>query len=95
MCTHKVLTPRDLFLVFILPLALLTVPDLARAHHEQLAQATVSPEMPEVAEVPKSEGSKSKSYSHGSKHGCNFYFCCPGLWLQWSRVQIPSLTPYF
>jgi Spy/CpxP family protein refolding chaperone len=69
MRTHKVLTPRDLFLVFILPLALLTVPDLARAHHEQLAQATVSPEMPEVAEVPKSEGSKSKGYSHGSKHG--------------------------
>ena len=69
MRTHKVLTPRDLFLVFILPLALLTVPDLARAHHEQLAQATVSPEMAEVAEVPKSEGSKSKGYSHGSKHG--------------------------
>ncbi len=60
---------RGLFLVFILPLALLTVPDLARAHHEQLAQATVSPEMPEVAEAPKSEGSKSKSYRHGSKHG--------------------------
>ncbi len=58
-----------LSLVFILPLALLTVPDLAQAHHEQLAQATVSPEMPQVAEAPKSEGSKSKGYSHGSPHG--------------------------
>ena len=64
--THSL---RGLFLVFIFPLALLTVPDLARAHHEQLAQATVTPEKPQVAEAPKSEGSKSKSYRHGSKHG--------------------------
>ncbi|MEE8260114.1 MAG: Spy/CpxP family protein refolding chaperone [Nitrospinaceae bacterium] len=60
---------RGLSLVFILPLALLMVPDLARAHHEQVAQATVAPEMPQVAEAPKSEGSKSKGYSHGSPHG--------------------------
>ena len=60
---------RGLSLVFILPLALLTVPDLAQAHHEQVAQATVASEMPQVAEAPKSEGSKSKGYSHGSKHG--------------------------
>jgi Spy/CpxP family protein refolding chaperone len=58
-----------LSLVFILPLALLTVPDLARAHHEQVAQATIAPEMLQVAEAPKSEGSKSKGYSHGSPHG--------------------------
>ena len=31
---------QGLFLVFIFPLALLTVPDLARAHHEQLARQT-------------------------------------------------------
>lgn len=60
---------QGLFLVFIFPLALLTVPDLARAHHEQLAQAIFSPEMLQVAEAPKSEGSKSKGYSHGSPHG--------------------------
>ena len=61
---------RVMFLAFILPLALLTVPDLARAHHEQVAQAIVSPELPKVAEAPKSEGSKSKKgYSHGSPHG--------------------------
>ena len=64
--THSL---RGLFLVFIFPLALLTVPDLARAHHEQLAQAAVTPEKPQVAEAPKSEGSKSKSYRHGSPHG--------------------------
>ena len=64
--THSL---KGLFLIFILPLALLTVPDMASAHHEQLAQATVSPEMPEVAEAPKSEGSKSKGYRHGSPHG--------------------------
>jgi len=60
---------QSLFLVFIVPLALLTVPDQARAHHEQLAQATIAPEKPQVAEAPKSEGSKSKGYSHGTSHG--------------------------
>jgi Spy/CpxP family protein refolding chaperone len=60
---------RGLFLIFILPLALLTVSDVAQAHHEQLAQATVAPEMPDVASAPKAEGSKSKSYRHGSPHG--------------------------
>ena len=60
---------RGLFLVLIFPLALLTIPDLARAHHEQLAQAIVTPENPQVAEAPKPEGSKSKSYRHGSPHG--------------------------
>ena len=69
MRTTTIHSLQGLFLVFILPLALLTVPDLAQAHHEQLAQATVSPEMPQVAEAPKSEGSKSKGYSHGSPHG--------------------------
>jgi Spy/CpxP family protein refolding chaperone len=68
---HMTTTHSRLFLLFILPLALLTVPDLARAHHEQLAQVTISPEMPEVAEAPKSEGSKSKSYRNGSPHGMN------------------------
>jgi len=60
---------QSLILVFILPLALLTIPDRARADNEPLAQATVATEMPQVAEAPKSEGSKSKSYSHGSPHG--------------------------
>jgi Spy/CpxP family protein refolding chaperone len=69
MLTHTIHSLKRLFLVFILPLALLTVPDLARAHHEQLAQATFSSETTQVAEAPKSEGSKSKGYSHGSKHG--------------------------
>jgi Spy/CpxP family protein refolding chaperone len=70
---------RVMFLAFILPLALLTVPDLVRAHHEQVAQAIVSPELPQVAEAPKSEGSKSKKgYSppHGTKgsvHGGSPY----------------------
>lgn len=65
-------TPHSLqvlFLAFIFPLALLTVPDTARAHHEQLAQAIVAPENQQIAEAPKSEGSKSKGYSHGSPHG--------------------------
>ena len=69
MRTQPIHSLKRLFLVFILPLALLTVPDLAQAHHEQLAQATIAPEMPQVAEAPKSEGSKSKGYRHGSKHG--------------------------
>lgn len=69
MSTHTIHSLKRLFLVFILPLALLTIPDLARAHHEQLAQATFSSEIAQVAETPKSEGSKSKGYSHGSKHG--------------------------
>ncbi len=60
---------RGLLLIFIFPLALVTVPDLAQAHHEHLAQLPVTPKMPEVVEAPKSEGSKSKSYSHGSPHG--------------------------
>jgi Spy/CpxP family protein refolding chaperone len=42
---------------------------MARAHHEHLAQATFPAEKSQVAEAPKSEGSKSKSYSHGSPHG--------------------------
>ena len=66
MHTHTIHSLKRLFLVFILPLALLTIPDLARAHHEQVAQATFSPK---VAEAPKSEGSKSKGYRHGSPHG--------------------------
>jgi Spy/CpxP family protein refolding chaperone len=69
MRTTKLHFLQGLFLIFILPLALLTVPDLARAHHEHLAQVPVAPKMPEVAEAPKAEGSKSKSYSHGSPHG--------------------------
>jgi Spy/CpxP family protein refolding chaperone len=64
--THSL---QSLFLAFIFPLALLTVPDMARAHHEHLAQATFPPEKSQVAEAPKSEGSKKKSYSHGSPHG--------------------------
>ena len=63
---HTIHSLKRLFMVFILPLALLTIPDLARAHHEQVAQATFSPK---VAEAPKSEGSKNKGYSHGSPHG--------------------------
>jgi Spy/CpxP family protein refolding chaperone len=69
MRTTTIHSLQSLFLVFIFPLALLTVPDLARAHHEHLAQATFPPEKSQVAETPKSEGSKSKGYSHGSKHG--------------------------
>jgi len=42
---------------------------MARAHHEHLAQVPVTPKEPEVAEAPKSEGSKSKGTSHGSPHG--------------------------
>ena len=60
---------RILFLAFIFPLALLTAPGLAQAHHEQLAQATIPSKTTQVAEAPKSEGSKSKGYSHGSPHG--------------------------
>ena len=66
MRTQAIHSLKRLFMVFILPLALLTIPDLARAHHEQVAQATFSPK---VAEAPKSEGSKNKGYSHGSPHG--------------------------
>ena len=61
-------TFRVLFLAFIFPLALLMVPDRVQAHHEQLAQATIAPEKSQIAEAPKSEGSKSKGYSHGSPH---------------------------
>ena len=60
---------QALFLAFLFPLALLTLPGLAQAHHEQLAQATIASEIPQVAEAPKSEGSKSKGYSHSSPHG--------------------------
>ena len=69
MRTTKIHSIQSLFLLFAFPLALLTVPDMARAHHEHLAQATFPPEKSQVAEAPKSEGSKSKSYSHGSPHG--------------------------
>ena len=55
-----------LFLVFLLPLALLTLPNPAWAHHEQVAQATGSREM---GQAPKAEGSKSKEYRQGSPHG--------------------------
>jgi Spy/CpxP family protein refolding chaperone len=66
MRTQAIHSLKRLFMVFILPLALLTIPDLARAHPEQVAQATFSPK---VAEAPKSEGSKNKGYRHGSPHG--------------------------
>ena len=55
-----------LFLVLLLPLALLTLPNPAWAHHEQVAQATGSREM---GQAPKAEGSKSKEYRQGSPHG--------------------------
>lgn len=55
-----------LSLVFLLPLALLTLPNPAWAHHEQVAQATGSREM---GQAPKAEGSKSKEYRQGSPHG--------------------------
>jgi Spy/CpxP family protein refolding chaperone len=52
MRTHTIHSLKRLFLVFILPLALLTIPVQA------------------LADGPhKSEGSKSKGYSHGSPHG--------------------------
>ena len=57
------------FLVFLLPLTLVALPTLTQAHHEHLAQATITPKDPQIAEAPKSEGSKSKGYSHGSPHG--------------------------
>ena len=70
MRTHKIPPLRGLFLLFILSVALLTVPDWARAHHEQLALAPSTTEMQEVvAEAPKTEGSKSKSTGHGSPKG--------------------------
>jgi Spy/CpxP family protein refolding chaperone len=52
MRTHTILSLKRLFLVFILPLALLTIPVQALADGSH-----------------KSEGSKSKGYSHGSPHG--------------------------
>jgi Spy/CpxP family protein refolding chaperone len=70
MRTHKIPPLRGLFLLFILSVALLTVPDWAWAHHEQLALAPSTTEMQEVvAEAPKTEGSKSKSTGHGSPKG--------------------------
>ena len=56
-------------MIFLLPLALLAFTNKAQAHHEHLAQATVTPKDPQIAEAPKSEGSKSKSYRHGAPHG--------------------------
>ena len=52
MRTHTIHSLKRLFLVFILPLALLTIPVQALADGAH-----------------KSEGSKSKGYSHGSPHG--------------------------
>lgn len=52
MRTHTIHSLKRLFLIFILPLALLTIP----------VQALTE-------ESPKAEGSKSKSYRHGSPHG--------------------------
>ncbi len=52
MRTQAIHSLKRLFLVFILPLALLTIPVQALAD-----------------EPHKSEGSKSKDYSHGSPHG--------------------------
>ena len=60
---------QSLFLVFIFPLTLLAIPSVTQAHHEHLAQATFPQEKSKVAEAAKSEGSKSKGYSHGSPHG--------------------------
>ena len=52
MRTHTIHSLKRLFLIFILPLALLTIPVQALADGSK-----------------KSEGSKSKGYSHGSPHG--------------------------
>jgi len=52
MRNHTIHSLKRLFLVFILPLALLTIPVQALADGSH-----------------KSEGSKSKGYSHGSPHG--------------------------
>lgn len=60
---------QALILVFLLPLALLATPNQASANDEQLTQATVPSQNLQVAEAHKSEGSKSKEYSHGSPHG--------------------------
>ncbi len=61
MSIHLIPALRGLFLVFILPLTLLMIPDrtLAQGDHG-LAQ---------VAEAPQTEGSKSKSFSHRSPQG--------------------------
>ncbi len=66
MRTHKTPPIQGLFLLFLLPLALLTLPNPAWAHHEQVAQASGSLE---TAEAPKAEGSKSKGTGHGSPQG--------------------------
>lgn len=52
MRTQTIYSLKRLFMVFILPLALLTIPVQALAN-----------------DAHKSEGSKSKGYSHGSPHG--------------------------
>jgi len=57
---------QGLFLFILLPWALLTLPNPAWAHHEQVAQASGSLE---TAEAPKAEGSKSKGPGHGSPQG--------------------------
>lgn len=61
MRTHLIPALRGLFLVFVLPLTLLMIPDrtLAQGDHG----------ITQVAEAPQTEGSKSKSYSHGSPQG--------------------------
>jgi len=71
MRTHKTPSLRGLFLFFLLPLALLTLPNLVWAHHQQVAQASGSTQMAEApkAQAPKAEGSKSKGPRHGSPPG--------------------------
>ncbi len=66
MRTHNTPPLQVLFLIFLLPLALLTLPNWAWAHHEQVAQASGSTQ---TAEAPKAEGSKSKGAGHGSPKG--------------------------
>jgi len=66
MRTQKTPPLQGLFLFFLLPWALLTLPNPAWAHHEQVAQASGSLE---TAEAPKAEGSKSKEYRQSSPHG--------------------------
>lgn len=60
---------KGLFLVFLLPLALMALPQAAKADQEQPGLSAFSQDNLQVAEAPQSEGSKSKDYSHGSPHG--------------------------
>ncbi len=71
MSTHKTPPLQGLFLLLLLPLALLTLPNPVWADHEQVAQASGSTQMAEAtkAEAPKAEGSKSKGPGHGSPKG--------------------------